>query len=389
MNILVIGNGFDLAHGLKTNYKDFLRFIRCFLQHYSRKEVDKRYEVDESDVAYVKWVLDTFKEADHNDVYKDLISELYSLIAGNIWIDFFSDLQDLGGGWIDFEKEISRIIQLLDKMRKPLGTRIDEKSEILMDLAHHSMKISRHVDPNGVSSMDEKDTAELTSRLLTDLSRLTRALELYLSYYVEDEQLYYKIPPLPTIVGMKVDRVISFNYTDTFERIYGEIHSDVLYDYIHGKAKKGYGPETCNMVIGIDEYLCESEKNERNDFIEFKKFYQRIFKKTGCHYKTWLGTLNHANELTPNSKPQKVHVYFFGHSLDITDKDIIAELILQKNATTTIFYHNREAFSKQIINLVKVIGEEELIARTGDYETSIIFQPIDPQNDFDIANNAC
>ena len=26
MNILVIGNGFDLAHGLQTTYKDFLNF---------------------------------------------------------------------------------------------------------------------------------------------------------------------------------------------------------------------------------------------------------------------------------------------------------------------------------------------------------------------------
>ena len=27
MNILVIGNGFDLAHGLPTKYTDFLDFI--------------------------------------------------------------------------------------------------------------------------------------------------------------------------------------------------------------------------------------------------------------------------------------------------------------------------------------------------------------------------
>lgn len=26
MNILVIGNGFDLAHGLPTTYQDFLKF---------------------------------------------------------------------------------------------------------------------------------------------------------------------------------------------------------------------------------------------------------------------------------------------------------------------------------------------------------------------------
>ena len=30
MNILVIGNGFDLAHGLPTNYVDFLEMIQCF-----------------------------------------------------------------------------------------------------------------------------------------------------------------------------------------------------------------------------------------------------------------------------------------------------------------------------------------------------------------------
>ncbi|MBQ8999135.1 MAG: hypothetical protein IJ086_10685 [Clostridium sp.] len=27
MNILVIGNGFDLAHGLPTKYYDFIEFI--------------------------------------------------------------------------------------------------------------------------------------------------------------------------------------------------------------------------------------------------------------------------------------------------------------------------------------------------------------------------
>ena len=30
MNILVVGNGFDLAHGLKTSYADFLHVINVF-----------------------------------------------------------------------------------------------------------------------------------------------------------------------------------------------------------------------------------------------------------------------------------------------------------------------------------------------------------------------
>lgn len=31
MNILVIGNGFDLAHELPTSYQDFLRFTDRYL----------------------------------------------------------------------------------------------------------------------------------------------------------------------------------------------------------------------------------------------------------------------------------------------------------------------------------------------------------------------
>ena len=33
MNILVLGNGFDLAHGLPTGYKDFLRFTDAFVEY--------------------------------------------------------------------------------------------------------------------------------------------------------------------------------------------------------------------------------------------------------------------------------------------------------------------------------------------------------------------
>ena len=33
MNILVIGNGFDIAHGLPTQYGDFLNFIRKYYEY--------------------------------------------------------------------------------------------------------------------------------------------------------------------------------------------------------------------------------------------------------------------------------------------------------------------------------------------------------------------
>ena len=52
MNILVIGNGFDLAHGLKTSYRDFFRFVKEYNEYYEAKS--KRTEIGRTDVVQVK-----------------------------------------------------------------------------------------------------------------------------------------------------------------------------------------------------------------------------------------------------------------------------------------------------------------------------------------------
>ena len=62
-----------------------------------------------------------------------------------------------------------------------------------------------------------------------------------------------------------------------------------------------------------------------------------------------------------------------GHSLDIKDGDIIARLINMPNTQTTIFYHNQEAFENQICNLVKILGEDELIEKVHGENKSIVF----------------
>ena len=66
----------------------------------------------------------------------------------------------------------------------------------------------------------------------------------------------------------------------------------------------------------------------------------------------------------------------FGHSLDVTDRDIIREFILADRVQTTIFYVDRTDYGKKITNLVKVIGQDELIRRTGGKTKTITFQKI-------------
>ncbi len=39
MNLLVLGNGFDLLHGLPTTYKDFIDFTRYFVCRYEKNDI--------------------------------------------------------------------------------------------------------------------------------------------------------------------------------------------------------------------------------------------------------------------------------------------------------------------------------------------------------------
>ena len=79
-------------------------------------------------------------------------------------------------------------------------------------------------------------------------------------------------------------------------------------------------------------------------------------------------------DLFARGSPIQNNLYIIGHSLDVTDKDILKELILAPDTTTTIFYYNQEAMASQIANLVKVIEQDELIERVHGKNPTIIFK---------------
>ena len=60
--------------------------------------------------------------------------------------------------------------------------------------------------------------------------------------------------------------------------------------------------------------------------------------------------------------------------MDVTDGDILKDLILNDNVHTTIYYVNKDVMGQQIVNLVKVIGQDELIKRTGGKNKTIEFK---------------
>lgn len=360
MNILVIGNGFDLAHGLPTRYNDFLNFIEEYFKYKNLGESQEKYSI-------------YFKKVEKLTEFL----EINELMTNNLWYYYFHDLKLnklLKGkdNWIDFEKEISNVVQTLDKTissynQREINNVLDEPIQGYLNKLEFLLKQNKEISPtiNNAKSIDNLES--LKQNLLKDLNRFIRCMEIYFVNYINEYSMH-NMKSKEFIKKLNINKILSFNYTNTFECLYDSHFKEITYDYIHGKAAVNHDLNSCNLVLGIDEYLNEDEKKINVEFIQFKKFFQRIYKGTGCLYKDWIKEYDFEKSLV-----DELNLYFIGHSLDVTDKDILNELILHKGANTTIYYHNQDSLGRMIINLVKVIGEDELISRTGGSNASIKF----------------
>lgn len=390
MNILLIGNGFDLAHKLPTAYKDFLEFCEKTRYIYTFND---QASVDEYVEKHLQnWKMqEPIKEVLRNAFYKrecnrkyyenredDLqvktpntaLNEIYTHIKDNVWLDYFLNrYKKMGQNWIDFESEISKVIQALDDARYQfecggsLSGVEKNKVEILLAI----LKVSGTTMKTAYGSLDEID--HFTGHLNRELERLIRALEIYIAEFVRKIEVLYKNPD---IEKLNLDHILSFNYSDTYERIYGN-GRQMKYDYIHGRADINKNILTSNLVLGIDEYLDDARKDKELEFLTFKKFYQRIYKSTGNTYLNWLNTIK-KNDF------QVHNLYIFGHSLDVTDKDILKMFICNDNIQTKIFYYrnnkdDKRELGKLIKNLILMMGQKELIERTGGVNKTIEFIP--------------
>lgn len=349
-NILIIGNGFDLAHGLPTSYIDFLNFSVLFLSCFSQAS-PKNYIETYAGNKVNNFVSDVLIQLFADNKNEKCRQELKNLLTDNIWYNHFSTIGvRRGNTWIDFEEEISIIIQESYK----LSMDISANSESLRDLGK-DYPVIFSVPLNGID-----DIIFLKNRLLEDLNRFARALEIYLVEIVSMQPISIRVPEFQ---HTEYDKLICFNYTDTFERLYDHTGKTAI-DYIHGRANSSSSLETNNLILGINEFVPRGMKEDLI-FIEFKKYYQRIWKKTGNQYYKWLKDLR--------QKPCKSHIYIFGHSLDETDKDILCPYLSLDDADVTIYYHTKQKFGEQIKKLVNLLGEEDLVQKVHDEK--IVFLP--------------
>lgn len=109
MNILVVGNGFDLAHGLPTRYIDFWNFLFVTYSYYNKKEKGVNIENIET-LINGKNISSDLMEILQPYVFEEQVfteEQVYKLLCDNYIINRTNKVNDR---WIDFEKELSNIV---------------------------------------------------------------------------------------------------------------------------------------------------------------------------------------------------------------------------------------------------------------------------------------
>jgi len=362
MDILVIGNGFDLAHDLKTSYKDFL------------------------DCCNKKNLKDC---AEGSPDYK-------KLCKNNLWMKHFITRQnELGDTWIDLENEIFNVIYGLKNMEVVSGSGVvaDKCPQILYvqeDFTDFKFsKIKDHLKkPNCEYDVNKKEyTTDIPAKpigaffvyfktpkgflnfLYDQLREFTKGFENYLTGKVlkelpEESKYQLSLQAIGVQPQDKDVHVLSFNYTNTCEKLYKQKFNTycnlrIKPVYIHGKVCNS---EDCNLVLGTHSFSNERTSSNTDpisvNFNVFKKHNQRHKYETIEAYQDFLKLL------TDPKRVIKPVFHVVGHSLDKTDHNILKHVFLvNKNSIINIYYHNEEAQERLINNITKIIGEEEVMTK--------------------------
>lgn len=369
-NVLVIGNGFDLYHFLPTRYIDFLRTVNRLMELHESGKLER--------CQYIKYVLGPDSPIYTDDEYiracykvhsekmksvllnQDNLAELVDICRNNIWVNYFRGCLEKNIGWIDFEKEIGRVLSsvkkvfLLDSKTNDLVYGVDfldTKTDKTLDLMSIDMLVRlpffEHLNGYFVLKSEycktgingklyvSMDKEKMLDELEEDLEELAKALCIYLREFVQkiaisknsDNPIFYDI-----------DKVLSFNYTDTYRKLYSD---DVEIKFIHGSIDDEKG-----IVLGINNDDKDELENMDADLIRFKKYYQRAIKDTFYSVADFL-----------NEQNDDYNVAIAGHSIDITDRDILVGIMEHPRAKITVYYHDNKAHRLQMTNLINMVGK--------------------------------
>jgi hypothetical protein len=221
-SLFIIGNGFDLAHGLKTKYEDFHQYLK--------------------------------------DTYPDASFDGYNTPEAQMMPD--------GGIKYDDVDAVGFIIEVISKA-EPNG---DEWNDLETSLGY--LDLCEYLD-NWFDDDDDNEWHEVyrNQDVAVNLVGAVLTITDYFAEWIDTIEID-DIPPISDfekLIDKENDFFLTFNYTKTLELIYGVKNVCHIHGVQGGELLFGHGNDTdytedyMNRHIGAEDYLQDMQRQLRKD----------------------------------------------------------------------------------------------------------------------------
>ena len=369
--IIIIGNGFDLAHGLKTSYANFIDW------YWEKKILELRNEKG----AVLDDGLTNFKLLKHhswnvlfiNDLGNRIISKdkLFEIIHNNPdffevrYQSFFNQIykEYEKKGWVDIENEYYNLLISSNDPQK-LNNELDIVKGKLIEYLKEIQNGAETIDelkPKIIEPIKTEDIAVgayntfiniINSRLKHNLNGLVESYRDFYNYYKINHVYNYNIKNISDFKEsikqinsfedfetynyfpeelLLPDRImlLNFNYTDIADKYFPEVSNRFIVNHIHGKLDN---PNEVIFGYGDEESESFKELKER-DNTEYTRNFKTIKYLEMPSYKKLLAFMESA----------PYQIYIMGHSCGKSDATLLNTMFEHPNCISIKpFYHQKE-----------------------------------------------
>lgn len=380
--LVIIGNGFDLAHGLPTSYRDFIddfwKDIKSASyndEFISFENIDSKFKFD--DVKNLEGLASFIMQYDETIKFSE--AEIYREYGNNIQTGkyprahilnyknrFFRLInQKLIQNWVDIENEYYRQLKeivnlksvntLVDKdefeiSRKEKIVKLNADFEQVKCLLEKYLK-EKVVDSFNVGLIQGSDYDQFKfCDILRPISILNKELNLDKEFSNDDfKEIENQFETRKTEDSKGLLRILNFNYTPTALRYLKvqNLNDDLAKTHIpiHGiignenehKINFGFGDE-------MDDDYKAIENLDDNEYLKNFKSFQYL---QNSNYKNLLDFID----------IEKFQVLIMGHSCGLSDRTLLNTVFEHNNCRSIkVFYHQKEDGNDNYTEIIQNIS---------------------------------
>lgn len=388
--LILVGNGFDLAHGLKTSYRDFIDdfwvnningltnngiFTReandfFYFDTYGKtiinanvknfNQLNNFFLQQEIKIIYENQFLKLISEKNSLQNWVDIENEYYDQLKDSLMPDF-SFNKDVVQNIIDINQNFIEIkdllIDYLNQINKKisLNNRISEKiccSFMIKDFnSKYQKEIIQIIIDNCLSNLDNIKLSENTRNFVIKLNEITNSASKI--KYVADNFDILEDNKIEIMNFFPTESLIlNFNYTDSaktyineFNKVNGEyVDYNISENHIHGQLNNLKNPPIFGFGDDVDKKYLEFEDLNDNRYLEnFKSI-------------AYLQTDNY-KKLLEFIDSDSYQVFIFGHSCGLSDRTMLNTIFEHDNCQSVKpFYHKRTDDSDNYTEIVQNIS---------------------------------